>query len=249
MTAFLTLTRRELAGHFLSMRGYVIMAGIQLILGGSLLMLMYQLNGLRHDLPFTEQLPQNQFFWLVLLLMAPVITMRSFAQEKSSGTLETLLTTPVSDAQVVLAKFAGSYLFFLIAFLPTLAYPFIVEQYAHRLVVDTRAVISLGLGISLFGAFFMALGCFASSLTRSQIVAAVLTFAAGTSLYLAGYLAIDTPTNPHWWDHVLRHVSMLRHMQDFAAGVLDSRHVFLYLSLTAVCLFFTYKSIESRRWK
>ena len=250
MAVLLTLIRRELAGHFLSMRGYVIMAGIQLILGGSLLMVVHKLNGLPYDLPFTEQFPQTQFFWLVLLLIAPVITMRTFAHEKATGTFETLLTTPVSDVQVVLAKFAGSFLFFLIAFLPALAYPFILEHYAHRpMEVDSRAVISLGIGIGLFGAFFMALGCFASSLTRSQIVAAMITFAAGTGLYITGYLSDLPPSDPQWWHYLLRHTSMLRHMEDFSTGILDTRHVLLYLSLTGVFLFLTYKSIESRRWK
>ena len=112
MTALLTLARRELAGHFFSLRGYVIMAGVQLLLGASLLTVVYLLNGLAYDLPFTEKFPQTEFFWLVLLMVAPVITMRTFAHEKASGTFETLMTTPVSDIQVVLAKFIGSYVFF-----------------------------------------------------------------------------------------------------------------------------------------
>ena len=250
MAVLLTLIYREVAAHFFSVRGYVIMAGVQLILGSSLLMVLHKLNGLPYDLPFTEQFPQTQFFWLVLLLIAPVITMRTFAHEKASGTFETLLTTPVSDAQVVLAKFMGSYLFFIIAFLPALSYPFILEHYAHRAMeVDSRAVISLGIGIGLFGAFFMALGCFASSLTRSQIVAAMITFAVGTGLYITGYLS-DLPTSdPQWWHYVLRHTSMLLHMEDFSTGILDTRHIFLYFSLTGVFLFLTCKSIESRRWK
>ena len=250
MSVMLTLTRRELASHFFSIRGYVIMAGVQLLLGASLLTVVYLLNGRAYDLPFTEKFPQTEFFWLVLLMVSPVITMHTFAQEKSSGTFETLMTTPVSDMQVVLSKFIGSYLFFLIAFLPTLLYPFIVKQYAHEAIaVDIGAVFCLGFGIGLFGAFFMAMGCFASSLTRSQIVAAVLTFATGTSLFILGYLTDLHPSDMKWWHLTLQHVSMLRHMQDFSTGIIDSRHVIYYVSLTGVFLFFTLKSIESRRWK
>jgi ABC-2 type transport system permease protein len=250
MAALLTLARRELAGHFFSLRGYVIMAGVQLLLGASLLTVVYLLNGLAYDLPFTEKFPQTEFFWLVLLMVAPVITMRTFAHEKASGTFETLMTTPVSDIQVVMAKFIGSYVFFLIAFLPTVIYPFLLERYAHEaLKVDPGAVWSLAVGIGLYGAFFMALGCFASSLTRSQIVAAVLTFAVGTGLFILGYLADLRPTEVQWWHHLVQHISMLRHMQDFSTGIVDSRHVMFYLSLTAVFLFFTLKSVESRRWK
>ena len=250
MSVILTLTRRELASHFLSLRGYVIMAGVQLLLGASLLTVVYLLNGRAYDLPFTEKFPQTEFFWLVLLMVAPVITMHTFAQEKSSGTFETLMTTPVSDLQVVLAKFLGSYLFFLIAFLPTLLYPFIVKQYAHEaMVIDLGSVFSLGIGVGLFGAFFTAMGCFTSSLTRSQIVAAVLTFAGGTSLFILGYIADLRPSEMMWWHTTLQHVSMLRHMQDFSTGIIDSRHIVYYVSLTTIFLFTTVKSIESRRWK
>lgn len=249
MSVITTLTRRELAGHFLCLRGYVILAGVQLLLGASLLTVVYLLNGRAYDLPFTEKFPQTEFFWLVLLMISPVITMRTFAQEKSTGTFETLMTTPVSDHQVVLAKFLGSYFFYLTAFLPMLAYPFILERYAHEsMAVDIGGVLSLGLGITLFGSFFMALGCFASSLTRSQIVAAVLTFAAGTCLFMLGYLADLRPPEMNWWHHVFHHISMLEHMQDFSSGIVDSRHVLLYLSLTVLFLFLTTKSIGSRRW-
>ena len=250
MSVLLTLTRRELASQFLSMRGYVIMAGMQLLLGASLLTIVYLLNGRSYDLPFTEKFPQTEFFWLVLLMISPVITMHTFAQEKASGTYETLLTAPVSDGQVVLAKFIGSYLFFLIAFLPMLTYPFLLEHYAHESVpVDIGAIFSLGLGIALFGAFFMAMGCFASSVTRSQIVAAVLTFTLGTGIFMLGYLADLRPQEMKWWHLALNHISMLQHMQDFSTGIVDSRQITYYLSLTAVFLFLTLKSVESRRWK
>ena len=250
MSAITTLARRELSGHFLCLRGYIILSGVQLLMGASLLTVVYLLDGRAYDLPLTEKFPQTEFFWLLLLMISPVITMRTFAQEKSSGTFETLMTTPVSDRQVVFAKFLGSFLFYLTAFLPMLLYPFILERYTHESVaVDTGALLSLGLGITLFGSFFMALGCFASSLTRSQIVAAVLTFAVGTCLFMLGYFADLQPPEMKWWHYIFQHISMLKHMQDFSTGIVDSRHVLYYLSLTALFLFLTIKSIGSRRWK
>ena len=132
MAAFFTLTRRELTGHFFSLRGYVIMAGVQLMLGASLVITLHMLNRQVFDLPFTEKFPQTEFFWVVLLLIAPIITMRTFSHEKSTGTFETLMTTPVGDRQVVMAKFVGSYMFFLVTFLPTLSYPFVLDHYAHQ---------------------------------------------------------------------------------------------------------------------
>ena len=111
MATFLTLARRELGGYFLSLRGYVIIAGVQFLLGASLLIVLDALNDKPFDMPLTEKIPNSGFFWLILLLMAPVITMRTFAHEKSTGTFEALLTTPVSDRAVVLAKFCGPVVF------------------------------------------------------------------------------------------------------------------------------------------
>ena len=130
MGTFITLTRRELAGHFLSFRGYVILAGVQFLLGLSLLLIVDALNNRPFDLPITEKFPSTGLFWLVLLLVTPVITMRTFAREKSTGTFETLMTTPVSDLQVVLAKFSGALGFYLLTFLPMAAFPFILKHYA-----------------------------------------------------------------------------------------------------------------------
>ena len=250
MTVLLTLIRRELDGYFLSMRGYVIMAGVQLLLGASLLMVVLSLNPRAFDLPLTAVFPQSEYFWMVLLLMAPIITMGTFAHEKATGTFETLMTTPVRDGQVVAAKFIGAYLFYLAAFLPMLAYPFILEQHAHQpMNIDLRAVLNLGVGLALFGAFFVALGCFASSLTHSQIVAAVITFAVGTGHLILSYLADLRPPEVTSWFLFYQHISLLHHMDDFASGTFDTRHLLFYLSLTAVLLFLTHQSIASRRWK
>jgi glycosyltransferase involved in cell wall biosynthesis len=120
MGTLITLTRRELAGHFLSFRGYVILAGVQFLLGLSLLLIVDTLNNRPFDLPITEKFPSTGLFWLVLLLVTPVITMRTFAREKSTGTFETLMTTPVSDLQVVLAKFGGAFGFYLLTFTPVI---------------------------------------------------------------------------------------------------------------------------------
>ncbi len=250
MGIFFTLTRRELSGHFMAFRGYMILAGVQFLLGLSLLLIVDALNAKPFDLPITEKFPSTGLFWLVLLLVTPVITMRTFAREKSTGTFETLLTTPVSDLQVVLAKFTGALGFYLLTFLPMAAFPFILKHYAAVFPeVDTGPVASTFLGIALIGSFFMALGCFASALTRSQIVAAMASFTLCTGIFMVGLMAqvsppVDTPLYT-----LLQHVSVLEHMKDFSAGIVDSRHVVFYLSLTMVFLFLTCQVIGSRRWK
>ena len=108
MSTWLTLTRRDLAGYFLNLTGYVIIAAAVFLMGFSFVVLMMKLQQEPTPMPVTEMFYITQFFWLVLLLSAPAITMRLFALEKYSGTYETLMTTPVSDLQVVMAKFTAA---------------------------------------------------------------------------------------------------------------------------------------------
>src|SRR6185369_8662105 len=137
MRAYWTLVRRELGGHFVSWTGYVVMAVVLFLLGLCFLNLLQALNGQPSDRPVTELFFSTVYFWLILQLASPVITMRSFAQEKSSGTFETLMTAPVSDHQVVLAKFSGALLFYCLSWLPLLGCLFIVHHFSRdQLVLD-----------------------------------------------------------------------------------------------------------------
>src|SRR5215469_11019706 len=129
MGAFLTLLRRDLAGFFLSLTGYVIIAAVTLITGLNFAVLM---SGLLEDpesspMPVTEVFFSSYFLWLVIVIIAPIITMRLFALEKSSGTFETLMTTPVGDLPVVAAKFTAAIVFYMVAWLPLVACLFIVR--------------------------------------------------------------------------------------------------------------------------
>ncbi len=250
MRVFVTLVRRELAACFVSPTGYVIIAGVQMLLGLSLVIVLKALNGQPFDIPVTEAFYNNGLCWLVLLLAPPVITMRTFALEKLTGTYETLMTAPVGDAQVVLAKFTGSLLFYLATWLPLLAYPWLLNHYSANLAqTDGGAVAGTFLGVFLFGCVYISLGCLASSLTRSQIIAAMNTFAFGLGLFLLSYIGVIVPPKPGWQSAFFEHISMIDHMRDFTRGIVDTRHVAYYVSLTALFLFFTLKSVESRRWK
>ena len=113
MKIYLTLLRRELAAFFFSLTGYVIIAAVTLLVGLSFVVLLTNLGNDPFTVPVTEMFYSTFFFWLILLLATPVITMRLFALEKSSGTFETLMTTPVSDVQVVAAKFAAAVVFYI----------------------------------------------------------------------------------------------------------------------------------------
>ena len=132
MQAYWTLVRRELSGYFFSMTGYVIIAAAMFLLGLSFVDLLKQLRHQPTPMPVTELFYVTWFFWLILLLTTPVITMRLFALEKFSGTFETLMTTPVSDRQVVLAKFSAAMTFYVLLWLPLLGCVLVVRFYTNE---------------------------------------------------------------------------------------------------------------------
>ena len=250
MRVYFTLVRRELGSYFASLTGYLILAMVALMFGLSLAVMLEALTREPTIVPLTELFFSTPYFWLVILFAAPVITMRSFALEKFSGTYETLMTTPVGDLQVVLAKFTGSLLFYGILWLPLAAGFFLVRGYSRDAVpMDAGLAGATLLGLLLLGTAFLSLGCLASSLTRSQIVAAMLSFSMGISLFLLSFLSFIIPPQSTWQTALWNQISMINHMQEFARGIVDTRYVVFYLSLTALSLFLTWRVVESRRWK
>ena len=252
MRVWWTLVRRELGSYFISWTGYVVIAVVLFLFGISFSMLLHVLNGTETDKPLTEMLYEKLaiFLWLILLLASPVITMRTFAHEKFSGTFETLMTTPVSDLQVVLAKFFGALGFYLLMWSPLVLCLFIVRHFTNDpSTVDPGTLGSTFLGIMLLGGVYMAIGCFASALTRSQIVAAMIALALGITLYLLSFISTVLSGQESWALKVFTHIDLMEHMRDFARGVVDVRPLVFYLSTTVLFLFLTLKSVESRRWK
>ena len=250
MRTFLTLLRRELAAFFLSVTGYVIIASVTLLIGLSFVVLMTNLGSSPSPMPVTEMFYRTYFFWLIVLLAAPVITMRLFALEKASGTFETLMTTPVSDLQVVVAKFTAAVIFYLVTWLPMIACLFVVRHFTNQPgALDAGTVGGMYLGIFLVGGLFLSLGCFASAVSRSQMVAAMISFVLGVSLFSLGFLAEALPATAQWQSQVLSYFGLFEQMHDFARGVVDTRTVIFYLSATFFFLFLTLRVVESRRWK
>jgi ABC-2 type transport system permease protein len=250
MQSFLTLARRELAAYFLSFSGYIIIAAATFLAGQSLLVLITKLGPDASPLPLVELFYRTEFFWRIVLLATPVITMRLFALERSSGTFETLMTTPVNDLAVVLAKFSAALVFYVVLWLPMFGSLFVVQHFARQSgALEAGAVAGMYLGIVLLGAMFLAVGCFASALTRSQVVAAMLAFVLGVSLFALGYLAGPSRPDDPWPTRVLNHFALFDQMGDFARGVVDTRAVVLYVSLTFFFLFLTLRAVESRRWR
>jgi ABC-2 type transport system permease protein len=249
MQAYLTLTRRELGSFFYSWIGYIVIAGAVFLTGLSFVILLRQLQGEPTALPITEVF-LSLCYWLIVLFSAPIITMRLFALEKYSGTFETLMTAPVGDVAVVLSKFTAAIIFYMIMWLPLLVCILILRYFSRGSnLLDPGALGGTFLGIFLVGVLYMAIGCFASTLTRSQIVAAMISFAIGLAFFLASYLADPFTLQKTWEMEALNSICILAQMKDFARGVVDTRHIVFYLTSSAFFLFLAYRVIESRRWK
>jgi ABC-2 type transport system permease protein len=250
MRAYLTLTRRELASFFLSITGYVIIAGLAFVVGLVLYLLLIQQGTQMVAVPITQVFFNNLVLWIVIVLTPCVITMRLFALEKATGTFETLITTPVTDLQIVAAKFTAAVAFFVVMWLPSFGYLFIIQHYANQPgALDAGTLCSMYLGVFLVGCFVISVGCLASAMTKSQVLAAMLTLVAGIALLLLHFLSRILPQNGHWQVEVLSFFNIAQQMLDFTRGVLDTRVIIFYLSMTFFVLFLTLRVIESRRWK
>ena len=244
------MVRRELSAFFQGPTGFIIIAAVMFLIGLGFLVVLSGLNGEATPMPVTQVFYGTYFFWVILLLIAPVITMRSFAMERASGTYESLMTAPVGDWQVVLSKFAGALIFYMILWVPLLICSVVVRFY-----VGESAVLGLGtmftsaLGILMVGCLYMSIGCFASALTRNQAVAAVSGFALGAALFFTGFFSYFAGDRTDWLSQLARHISLANHMESFTRGVIDLGAIVFFLSLTGLFLYLTHKVVESRRWK
>jgi ABC-2 type transport system permease protein len=175
--------------------------------------------------------------------MIPMITMGLFSEEKKRGTIELLLTAPVTDLQVVLGKFLAAFTFFLIMLLSTWIPMAVLYIYGDP---ASGPILTAYLGLLLYGLALLAVGVFISTLTENQIIAAVLSFGAIMGLWLVDILADQAEATSK---EVLTYLSVLKHLEDFMKGVFATSHIIFYLSLTVVGLFLTYRSIDSMRWR
>ncbi len=191
---------------------------------------------------------RNLFNWMVWLLVSiiPLLSMGLLAQEWSSGTIETLMTAPVQEVEVVLGKFLGSFAFFIVMLAPTLLYVAVLAMYATPR-IDFGPIASGYLGIILIGGLFISIGLFCSSLTRSQIVAAVATAAVLFAITIVPWWASGKLLSQTWV--TILNQSVFKRYTDFSRGIIDSGHLVFFILTTAVFLFFTTKVMESRRWK
>ena len=243
MRTFFTLWRRELSALFLSPIAYVMLMFFLLVTGCGFYWLV------KENLDVMRSLQGLMVvIWGCMLIVLPILTMRTFAEERKNGTFETMMTAPVHDSTVVLAKFAGVLVFFMMMCAPTAIYPVILQVVAPETahLIEAGPVASGYLTVALIAAAFIALGMLASSLTSNQIIAAISTFSIMSILFFGGLFEPHLSKNPMVRE-IGGYLSSALHLMESARGVFDSRSPALYLSATAFFLFATVKSIESRR--
>jgi ABC-2 type transport system permease protein len=197
------------------------------------------------DLNVTDSVMRPLFsnISVILLLLMPVVTMRLFAEERRSGTIELLLTYPVRDGAVLAGKYLAALALYAIMIALTLLYPAIVVYFAR---LEWGPVLTGYLGLLLMGATFIAVGVFASSVTENQIVAAITTFGVLLIFWVLGWSA-DYAGGAV--GRVLQFLSILEHNESFAKGVVETKDVLYYVNFIALALFLTLRSLEARRWK
>jgi ABC-2 type transport system permease protein len=232
------LFKKELAGYFNSPIAYIFI-GVFLVVGNWLFFKNFFLIGQVSMRSYFELLP-----WIFLFL-SPALTMRLWAEEKKIGTIEFLLTLPVTDWQVVLAKFFGALAFLGLALALTLTLPFTLMFLGN---VDAGPIIGGYIGALFLGGAYLALGLFISSLTKNQIIAFVLGLMACFSVFIVGanFVLLGAP---QFLVPIMKFLGLGSHFYNIAKGVIDSRDIFYYLSFIFLFLFLNARVIESRGWK
>jgi ABC-2 type transport system permease protein len=259
MKGFLAIYRRELGGYFVSPIAYVV-TGFFLFLTGYYF--SYILSGVI-DYSMRAQMQAQMggppsidapalvirnftgFSTTILLFLIPMLTMGVYAEERKRGTMEMLMTSPISELQIVLGKFLASVTMFVAMLAPTLFYHVIMSRYSEP-ALPWKILWTGYLGILLLGASLLALGSFISSLTENQIVAGVVTFVIFLILWLLDIGGRGSTTTV---SEVMKYLSILQHHESFAQGVIDTSSVIFYLSVVAIGLFLTLRNLDSMRWR
>ncbi len=184
----------------------------------------------------------NMLFQILLLLLVAVLTMRLLAEERKMGTLELLLTAPVRDSEIIMGKFLGSLGILTVMLALTLYYPILLMLFGDP---DIGPIVTGYLGLFLLGCTSLAVGLFASSLTSNQIVAAVV---AGGILVALWFIGMAADLFPEALGEVIGFFSLSNYFPDFMRGVIDTRGIVYYLSITALFLFLAVRSLENSRW-
>ena len=247
MNNLIALTAREWKAFWYSPVAYVVGAFFLLLQGWVFWLILAVLNDPRVDPTWRMAnffFGGTLFYWIPVLLMTPLMTMRTFSEEKRTGTFEVLLSAPVSDWQVVIAKFLGAWLSYCALWAITIVFFLILRSHTA---IDWGPVWSGYLYTVLIGAALLSIGVLASSMTRNQVIAGFVGFVLMMLLFSVGMLDafITDPESRK----LVAYYSLFDHAHDFGKGLIDTRPIVLYLSLAAVSLFLTVRVIGSPRWR
>jgi ABC-2 type transport system permease protein len=237
--------KRELTAFFFSPIAYVVLVAAMLVNGIVFGMIVDFLSDPNSGHGAAMQIMfSNEFYWFLVLVICPLITMRLLAEERHSGTIETLLTAPIGTVGVTVAKYLAAVLFWVIIWLPTAAYPLLLSRYST---IEVGPVLAGYLGTLGVGMMLLAIGLFFSALTKNQIVSALLSFGANMALFLIGLSASMSAVQSS--DSPLGYINLFDHMLDFSKGIVDTRHLVYYGSVSLCMLFSTVQVLEMRRWR
>jgi ABC-2 type transport system permease protein len=251
----LTIAHKELRSYFASPIGYIVLGFFALLYGWFYVtmlsyfvrqsMQMAQFGGGSEAMNVNQVMlrPLLQNVTILLLFLMPMVTMRSYAEEKRSGTIELLLTSPLKDWEIVLGKFLGALALWGVALVISLVHIAILYRYGSP---EWKPIATAYLGLLLMGGCFISVGLLVSSLTSNQIVAGMATFGVFLLLWVVNWIgSFSGPTV----DKITQYLSIIDHFDDFAKGIVDTSHLVYYISFIGFGLFLTAKSVDSERWR
>jgi ABC-2 type transport system permease protein len=250
----LLICRKELKGYFASPIAYLLMAFFGLIFGFGFytatrdmmkFSMQSQMMGQQQPMNVNDQIirPLLGFASTIALFLIPMITMRLFAEEKRSGTIELLLTSPIKDIEIIIGKWLGAMLLYLCVLGMSMIDIAMLYAWGKP---DLKPVLVAYLGLILQGGALLAIGAFISTTTKNQIIAGGVTFFVCLLLWLLSWFTAYDNSAPA---QVVNYISIVTHFENFSKGVLDSKDVVFYFSMIFFALFLTSRSMESLRWR
>ncbi|MGK0187049.1 MAG: ABC-2 type transport system permease protein [Verrucomicrobiales bacterium] len=251
MRTFRILLAKELRSFFLSPIAYVVLALVMLLNGIAFYASVRILQGPPSEGSLVTWTFNSPWFYLSYFTIFPLITMRLFSEEQKLGTIETLLTAPVRTTEMIFSKYVAAVIFYCVLWLPSLL-NFYVFQWITRGMAEIPPGQLLGSYtiVLIMGLFNIALGCFASSLTKNQIVSAILSFTMILLHFLLGaFMLYLSDQHNQQYAEFTSYFASIMHIKSFTSGLIDTRPLIYYLSFTALILSLTHQVLDFRRWK
>ena len=254
MNNVLAIAHKELKSYFSTPIAYIVIGFFALLFGYFFYVMLVifnqqslQLGGLEGggNVDINQQLIRPLFLnaSVILLFVLPLVTMRTYSEEKRSGTIELLLTSPVTDVEIILGKFLGALTLYAAMLAITVIHVGLLFSYGNP---EWKVVVMGYLGLLLMGGCFISVGLLISSLTKNQIVSGMVTFAVFLLLWVINWPA--SFAGPQM-QNILNYLSITDHFDDFTNGILDTKQLVYYFSVMAFGLFLTARSVDTERWK